>query len=52
MVMRVDVLARAIDAALADEPKDRPVIYLSPRGPRFRRSLTSWTARQTVFGKP
>jgi tRNA (guanine37-N1)-methyltransferase len=46
MVMRVDVLARAIDAALADEPKDRPVIYLSPRGPRFAQAF----ARELVAG--
>ena len=39
MVMRVDVLARAIDAALADEPKGRPVLYLSPRGPRFAQAF-------------
>lgn len=39
MVMRVDVLARAIDAAQADEPKGRPVLYLSPRGPRFAQAF-------------
>lgn len=46
MVMRVDVLARAIDAALADEPKGRPVLYLSPRGPRFAQAF----ARELVAG--
>lgn len=46
MVMRVDVLARAIDAALADGPKGRPVLYLSPRGPRFAQAF----ARQLVEG--
>ncbi len=39
MVMRVDVLACAIDAALADAPKGRPVLYLSPRGPRFAQAF-------------
>lgn len=39
MVMRVDVLARAIDAALAAGPADRPVLYLSPRGPRFAQAF-------------
>lgn len=46
MVMRVDVLARAIDAALADEPKGRPVLYLSPRGPRFAQAF----ARELAAG--
>jgi tRNA (guanine37-N1)-methyltransferase len=46
MVMRVDVLARAIDAALATVPAGRPVIYLSPRGPRFAQAF----ARELVAG--
>ena len=32
MVMRADVAAAAIDAARAQEPGPRPLIYLSPRG--------------------
>ena len=32
MVMRADVTAAAIDAARAQQPDDRPLIYLSPRG--------------------
>jgi tRNA (guanine37-N1)-methyltransferase len=32
MVMRADVAAAAIDAARAQEPSPRPLIYLSPRG--------------------
>lgn len=39
MVMRVDVLARAIDAARENGPADRPVVYLSPRGPRFAQAF-------------
>lgn len=46
MVMRVDVLARAIDAARAEGPADRPVVYLSPRGPRFAQAF----ARDLVAG--
>lgn len=46
MVMRVDVLARAIDAALAAQPPGRPVLYLSPRGPRFAQAF----ARELVAG--
>ncbi len=46
MVMRVDVLAQAIDAARARGPEDRPVIYLSPRGPRFAQAF----ARDLVAG--
>jgi tRNA (guanine37-N1)-methyltransferase len=55
MVMRVDVLARAIDAALADEPKNRPVLYLSPRGPRmaqaFARELAAGPGAIFVCGR-
>jgi tRNA (guanine37-N1)-methyltransferase len=39
MVMRVDVLARAIDAARAKGPANRPVLYLSPRGERFAQAF-------------
>lgn len=35
MVMRADVLARAVDAVVAREPVGRPLIYLSPRGARL-----------------
>jgi tRNA (guanine37-N1)-methyltransferase len=46
MVMRADVLARAVDDALAHEPKGRPLIYLSPRGAR----LTQAKARELASG--
>ncbi|MFO1235693.1 MAG: tRNA (guanosine(37)-N1)-methyltransferase TrmD [Alphaproteobacteria bacterium] len=46
MVMRVDVLARAIDAATAAGPAGRPVLYLSPRGPRFAQAF----ARELAAG--
>src|SRR6056297_1114067 len=32
MVLRADVMSRAIDAALAGAPPGRPLVYLSPRG--------------------
>lgn len=38
MVLRADVVARALDRAAVGTPMDRarwPVVYLSPRGPRF-----------------
>jgi len=35
LVMRPDVLARAIDAATGGGASQRPAIYLSPRGARF-----------------
>ena len=38
MVMRADVLASAIDAALIDAP-DLPLIYLSPRGEPFTEEI-------------
>ncbi len=46
MVMRVDVLARAIDAARAGGPADRRVLYLSPRGEKFAQAF----ARDLVAG--
>lgn len=41
MVMRADVLAAALDGALAESPLDaaRPVIYLSPRGTPVRQDM-------------
>ena len=38
MVMRADVLARAIDAARQSAHRDRPLIYLTPRGRLFDQS--------------
>ena len=35
MVLRADVMGRAIDAAMTGAPPDWPLIYLSPRGARF-----------------
>ncbi|MGR3495161.1 tRNA (guanosine(37)-N1)-methyltransferase TrmD [Citreimonas sp.] len=35
MVLRADVMGRAIDTARETMPKDAPLIYLSPRGRRF-----------------
>jgi tRNA (guanine37-N1)-methyltransferase len=35
MVMRADIAAAAIDAALAQSPGDTPAIFLSPRGKPF-----------------
>jgi tRNA (guanine37-N1)-methyltransferase len=43
MVMRVDVLARAIDAACGDGADGRPLIYLTPRGmPMTQALLRGW----------
>lgn len=39
MVLRVDVAARALDAALADGPSGRPVYYMSPRGAQMNQAL-------------
>ncbi len=38
MVMRADVLARAVDAVLGAEPAGRTIIYPSPRGRPFSQS--------------
>ena len=42
MVLRADVLAKAIDAASDGTPRDRarrPLVYLSPRGRRFDQAM-------------
>ncbi len=39
MVMRPDVLAAAVDEALAGEPGGRRVVYLSPRGRKFDQDM-------------
>jgi len=47
MVLRADVLAKALDQAAVATPKDRklwPVIYLSPRGKPFTQAMAqSWS---------
>lgn len=50
MVLRPDVVARALDAAALDAPKgvtpqDWPVIYLSPRGRRVDQAMAQRLAR-------
>ena len=43
MVMRADILGKAIDAARADAASDWPLVYLSPRGRRFDQTeATRW----------
>lgn len=39
MVLRADVMGRAIDTALEGAPANRPLIYLSPRGKRFDQAM-------------
>ena len=46
MVMRADVVDRAIDAANADGPVGRPLVYLTPRG----RPLDQETVRRVASG--
>jgi tRNA (guanine37-N1)-methyltransferase len=46
MVLRADILASAIDAASADQPKDRPRLLMSPRG----RPLTQLLVRELAAG--
>ncbi|GKY89348.1 tRNA (guanosine(37)-N1)-methyltransferase TrmD [Sinisalibacter aestuarii] len=52
MVLRADVLARAIAAAQAGAPTDRrrwPLVYLSPRGRRFDQATAHrWAAAEGV----
>lgn len=45
MVLRADVVGRAIEHTLADAPKAAPVIYLSPRGAPFTQATArAWAA--------
>lgn len=50
MVLRADVLAKALDQAAVATPKDRklwPVIYLSPRGKPFTQAMAqSWSGAE------
>ncbi len=46
MVMRADILSRAIDDAAARNPQGRPLVYLSPRGQR----LSQARARELATG--
>ena len=39
MVLRPDVMGRAIDSAMAGTPGDWPLLYLSPRGKRFDQAM-------------
>lgn len=39
MVMRADVMSRAIEAATSGAPPTRPLLYLSPRGRRFDQAM-------------
>ena len=41
MILRADVLGKAIDAARAGVEKDRPFIYLSPRGKLFNQEMAA-----------
>ncbi len=45
MVMRVDVLARAIDAARGRGPAERPLVYLTPRGVPMTQEMIRGFAR-------
>ncbi len=43
MVMRADVLAAAIDSVMAEAPKNRPLVYLTPRGQALSQAqLRAW----------
>ena len=39
MVLRADVMGRAIEAATAGAPAARPILYLSPRGTPFTQGM-------------
>ncbi|MDV7142527.1 tRNA (guanosine(37)-N1)-methyltransferase TrmD [Tropicimonas sp. TH_r6] len=52
MVLRPDVVSRALDEGLRDTPRDRkrwPLVYLSPRGKRFDQATArSWAAADGI----
>ena len=49
MVLRADVVGRAVDHAGKDAPKGAPIVYLSPRGTPFSQSMAQeWASRPGV----
>ena len=46
MVLRADVMGRAIEAATAGAPAERPILYLSPRGTPFSQGMAQSLARK------
>ncbi|WP_138468130.1 tRNA (guanosine(37)-N1)-methyltransferase TrmD [Poseidonocella sp. HB161398] len=52
MVLRADVVSRALDMAMAGTPEDRtdwPLVYLSPRGRRFDQAMARrWSRARGV----
>jgi tRNA (guanine37-N1)-methyltransferase len=49
MVLRADVVGRAIEEARASAPPERPIYYLSPRGKRFDQATArAWAATPGV----
>lgn len=49
MVMRADVLGKAIDAARTEADEEWPLVYLSPRGKRFDQAMAKdWCAKGGV----
>ncbi|MEQ8258388.1 MULTISPECIES: tRNA (guanosine(37)-N1)-methyltransferase TrmD [Roseovarius] len=49
MVLRADVMGRALDHALPRAPKGAPLVYLSPRGTPFTQAMArDWATRPGV----
>ncbi|WP_306114743.1 MULTISPECIES: tRNA (guanosine(37)-N1)-methyltransferase TrmD [unclassified Roseovarius] len=49
MVLRADVVGKAIDAAQAKAPKGAPIVYLSPRGVPFTQAMArEWAALPSI----
>lgn len=46
MVLRADVMGRAIEAATASAPVQRPILYLSPRGTPFSQEMAQSLAHK------
>ena len=46
MVLRADVMGRAIEEATAGAPAARPILYLSPRGTPFSQGMAKSLARE------
>ena len=55
MVLRADIVAKALDSVRADAPGAGPILYLSPRGRRFdqsmARSLASGPGMTMICGR-
>ena len=50
LVLRADVIEPALEKSISSSPKERPLVYMSPRGKRFDQTLAKkWAAAPGVI---